>query len=215
MGALPVDFSISLAPFYRCRSTGQAAIASRFRPFLPESWQRHGFAAHSARASAEDLSDRAVARALHQREWNSLAIGASYNDVKPPCMEFSHSESFLYSPAAEASMDDTKQSEEQQGNQPKKPLADQVTDLLATAAGALAETAVKSVAKRVRKTAAKKTPKPVKKAVRAIGKAAKAPKKTAKKAAKKTVKKAVKKTKKTASKKASKKKAKKSKSRRR
>ena len=109
-------------------------------------------------------------------------------------------------------MDDTKQSEEQQGNQPKKPLADQVTDLLAIAAGALAETAVKSVAKRVRKTAARKTPKPVKTAVRAIGKAAKAPKKTAKKAAKK----AAKKTKKTA-KKASKKKtkkAKKSKSRR-
>ena len=54
-------------------------------------------------------------------------------------------------------MDDTKQSEEQQSSEPKKPLADQVTDLLATAAGAFAETAVKSVAKRVRKTAARKS----------------------------------------------------------
>lgn len=44
----------------------------------------------------------------------------------------------------------------------KKSVADQMTDMLATAAGALAETAVKTVAKRVRKTVAKKTPAPVK-----------------------------------------------------
>ena len=73
-------------------------------------------------------------------------------------------------------MDDTKRNEEQQSTEPKKPLADQMTDLLATAAGALAETAVKSVAKRVRKTAAKRTPEPVKKAVKVVGNAAKAPK---------------------------------------
>ena len=44
----------------------------------------------------------------------------------------------------------------------KKSVADQMTDMLATAAGALAETAVKTVAKRVRKTVTKKTPAPVK-----------------------------------------------------
>ena len=43
-------------------------------------------------------------------------------------------------------MDDTKQKEEQ--NDPKKPVGEQITDFVALAAGALAETAVKSVAKR-------------------------------------------------------------------
>ena len=63
-------------------------------------------------------------------------------------------------------MDDTKQNEEQ--NDPKRPVGEQITDLVAAAAGALAETAVKSVAKRVRKADAKKAPEPVKKAVRSI-----------------------------------------------
>jgi hypothetical protein len=62
-------------------------------------------------------------------------------------------------------MDDTKQKDEQTG--PKKPVGEQVTDLVAAAAGALAETAVQSVAKRVRKAAAEKTP-----AVNSISKAA-------------------------------------------
>jgi hypothetical protein len=57
-------------------------------------------------------------------------------------------------------MDDTKKNEDQSDE--KKSVADQMTDMLATAAGALAETAVKTVAKRVRKTVAKKTPAPVK-----------------------------------------------------
>ena len=65
-------------------------------------------------------------------------------------------------------MGDTDPSEKQDSNEQKKPIADQVTDLVASAAGALAETAVKSVAKRVRKTAAKKTPVPLKKAAKAI-----------------------------------------------
>ena len=60
-------------------------------------------------------------------------------------------------------MDDTKQKEEQ--NDPKKPVGEQITDIVGLAAGALAETAVKSVAKRMRKAATKKTPEPVKKAV--------------------------------------------------
>ena len=63
----------------------------------------------------------------------------------------------------------------------KKPVGEQITDLVAVAAGALAETAVKSVAKRVRKAAAKKTPEPVKKAVKSISKVSKAPKRSAKK----------------------------------
>ena len=75
-------------------------------------------------------------------------------------------------------MDDTKQKEEQ--NDPKKPVGEQITDFVALAAGALAETAVKSVAKRMRKAAAKKTPEPVKKAVKSISKASKAPKRSAK-----------------------------------
>ena len=77
-------------------------------------------------------------------------------------------------------MDDTKQtgehSPETQSDQPKKPLGEQITELVATAAGVLAEGAVRSVAKRVRKTAAKKTPVPLKKAAQAATKAAKAKK---------------------------------------
>ena len=46
-------------------------------------------------------------------------------------------------------MDDTKQNEEQKD--PKRPVGEQITDLVAAAAGALAETAVKTVAKRMRK----------------------------------------------------------------
>ena len=49
-------------------------------------------------------------------------------------------------------MDDTKQNKEQSDR--KKPVGEQITDFVAAAAGALAETAVKSVAKRaVRKAA--------------------------------------------------------------
>ena len=113
-------------------------------------------------------------------------------------------------------MDDTKQSdEEQQKNEPKKPVGEQITDLVAAAAGALAENTVKSVAKRVRKAAVKKTGGPMKKAVRAVGKTAKAPKKPRKKVAKNAVTRA-KKPKKPSKKSAPKKKAgkKKSKSRR-
>ena len=57
-------------------------------------------------------------------------------------------ESFYSCAAMEGSVDDTKQIEEQaagaQPEQPKKPIAEQMTDLLATAAGALAEGAVRS-----------------------------------------------------------------------
>jgi hypothetical protein len=95
-------------------------------------------------------------------------------------------------------------------NDPKKPVGEQITDLVAVAAGALAETAVKSVGKRVRKAAAKKTPEPVKKAVKSISKVSKAPKRSAKK----VVKRAKKSTAKQASKKKAGKKAKKSRSRR-
>ena len=82
------------------------------------------------------------------------------------------------------SWDDTKQNEEQ--SDPKKPAGEQITDLVAAAAGARAEPAVKSVAKRVRKAAAKKTPDPVKKAVRSISKASKASERTTKRGAKKS-----------------------------
>src|ERR1700689_3609610 len=66
-----------------------------------------------------------------------------------------------------------------------KPLADQMTDVVADAAGELAKTAVKAVAKRAKKAVVSRTPTPVKKAAKAIAKAAKTPKKIAKKAKKK------------------------------
>lgn len=111
-------------------------------------------------------------------------------------------------------MDNTKQgnnvgNQNQQPEEPKKPIADQMTDLLATAAGALTEGAVRTLAKRVRKTAAK-TPAPLKKAAQAVTKAAKTPKtaKKAKKAAKPGArKKAAKKARKSAPKKGAKMKA--------
>jgi hypothetical protein len=92
-----------------------------------------------------------------------------------------------------------------------KPLVDQMTDVVADAAGELAKTAVKAVAKRAKKAVVSHTPKPVKRAAKAVAKAAKAPKKTAKKAVKKTAKKAKKAAKKSSAKKTSKKKSKKSK----
>jgi hypothetical protein len=48
----------------------------------------------------------------------------------------------------------------------KKPIIDQMTDLAAQAAGALAETAVKTVAKKAKKAVAKRIPTSVKKARR-------------------------------------------------
>jgi hypothetical protein len=102
--------------------------------------------------------------------------------VPPPCGPLLGQDRSAQS-VSEGLMDDTKQKEEQNG--PKKPVGEQVTDLVAAAAGALAETAVQSVAKRVRKAAAAKTPKPVKKAVSSISKAA--PKRTAERRAKKIV----------------------------
>jgi len=59
----------------------------------------------------------------------------------------------------------------------KKPILDEITDLAATAAGVLAESAVKAGAKKARKAVAKRLPRPVKKAANTIAKAAKAPKK--------------------------------------
>jgi hypothetical protein len=81
-----------------------------------------------------------------------------------------------------------------------KPLVDQMTDVVADAAGELAKTAVKAVAKRAKKAVVRNTPAPVKRATKAVAKAAKAPKKTAKKAVKKAKKAAAKKSKKTAKK---------------
>ena len=78
-----------------------------------------------------------------------------------------------------------------------KPLVNQMTDVVADAAGELAKTAVKAVAKRAKTAVVSHTPKPVKRAARAVAKAAKTPKKTAKKTAKKVVKKAKKTAKKT------------------
>ena len=54
-------------------------------------------------------------------------------------------------------MDTEKQSTNRQDNAPseeKKPVIDQMTDLAAEAAGALAETAVKTVAKKAKKAVA-------------------------------------------------------------
>src|ERR1700689_3337503 len=70
----------------------------------------------------------------------------------------------------------------------EKPMVDQMTDVVAGAAGELAKTAGKAVAKRAKKAVVRHTPRPVKKAAKAVSKAAKAPKK--KKAAKKVAKKA-------------------------
>ena len=91
----------------------------------------------------------------------------------------------------------------------EKPIVDQMTDVVADAAGELAKTAVKAVAKRAKKAVAVHTPRPVKKAAKAVAKAAKAPKKTSKKTVKKAKKAVAKKAKKAVSKKS--KKAKKSK----
>src|SRR5476649_1329117 len=55
-----------------------------------------------------------------------------------------------------------------------KPLVDQMTDVVADAAGELAKTAVKAVDKRAKKAVISHTPKPVKKAAKAVAKAAKA-----------------------------------------
>jgi hypothetical protein len=55
-------------------------------------------------------------------------------------------------------MDDTNSDDES-----KKPITEQLAELVGAAAGALAESAVKSVAKRVTKAAGDKTPRPVKK----------------------------------------------------
>ena len=53
----------------------------------------------------------------------------------------------------------------------KKPIIDQMTDLAAQSAGALAETAVKVVVKKAKKAAAKRLPRSVKKAANTIAKA--------------------------------------------
>jgi uncharacterized protein YjgD (DUF1641 family) len=97
-------------------------------------------------------------------------------------------------PAKEEAMDDVKDEKD-------KPMLDQMTDVVAAAAGELARTAVQAVAKRAKKTVVSNTPAPVKRAAKAVAKAAKAPKKTAKKAAKKAAKKTVKKAKKGSAKK--------------
>ena len=94
-----------------------------------------------------------------------------------------------------------------------KPLVDQMTDVVADAAGELAKTAVKAVAKRAKKAVVRNTPAPIKRAAKAVAKATKAPKTTAKKVVKKTVKKAKKTAKKAFAKKAKKTAPKKSKSR--
>src|ERR1700710_1011139 len=70
-----------------------------------------------------------------------------------------------------------------------KPLVDQMTDVVADAAGELAKTAVKAVANRAKKAVVRNTPAPVKRAAKVVAKAAKAAK-APKKTAKKTVKKA-------------------------
>jgi hypothetical protein len=88
----------------------------------------------------------------------------------------------------------------------EKPVVDQMTDVVADAAGELAKTAVKAVAKRAKKAVVRHTPKPVKKAAKTVSKAAKATKK------KTTAKKFAKKSKKTAKKSPAKKTAKKQKS---
>jgi hypothetical protein len=91
----------------------------------------------------------------------------------------------------------------------EKPLVDQMTDVVADAAGELAKTAVKAVAERAKKAVVRNTPTPVKKAAKTVAKAAKAPKKTVKKAVKKAKKSGTKPTKKAAPKKTAKTSAKK------
>src|ERR1700722_10850772 len=52
----------------------------------------------------------------------------------------------------------------------EKPIVDQMTDVVADAAGELAKTAVKTIANRAKKAVAKHTPRPVKKAAKAVAK---------------------------------------------
>jgi hypothetical protein len=81
--------------------------------------------------------------------------------------------------------------EKTESEQERKPIAEQVTDLAASAAGLLVETTIKSVATRVRKSAAKKTPALEKKAATT---GAATPRKAAKKSGKPSAKKSAKKT---------------------
>jgi hypothetical protein len=81
--------------------------------------------------------------------------------------------------------------EKTETEQERKPIAEQMTDLAASAAGLLVETTIKSIAERVRKSAAKKTPALEKKAATT---AAATPKKAAKKSGKPSAQKSAKKT---------------------
>ena len=63
----------------------------------------------------------------------------------------------------EPAMDDVKDEKD-------KPLVDQMTDVVADAAGELAKTAVKAVARRAKKAVVKKTPTSVKKAAKMVAK---------------------------------------------
>ena len=90
----------------------------------------------------------------------------------------------------------------------KKPVIEQMTDLAAAAAGALAESAVKAVARKAVKAVAKRAP--AKNVATRVAKAARPPKKTTKKAVKKVTKKAKKSAKKAMPKRATKKVKKKS-----
>jgi hypothetical protein len=58
-------------------------------------------------------------------------------------------------------------------SQPKKPIVDQMTDLAAVAAGALAATAVRSAAKRAKKAVAKRVPASIKKGATSLTQPAK------------------------------------------
>jgi hypothetical protein len=120
-----------------------------------------------------------------------------------------------YSSDLEDTMDTEKTNQEKNGA--NKSVVDEMTDLVAGAAGAFAETAVKAVAKKTERAIAKRIPVPVKKAAKTVAKAAKAPKKSAKETAKKAPKKTAKKSapKKSAKKAGPKKAAKKSKKARR
>ena len=90
----------------------------------------------------------------------------------------------------------------------KKPVIEQMTDLAAAAAGALAESAVKAVARKAVKAVAKRAP--AKNVATRVAKAARPPKKTTKKAVKKVTKKAKKSAKKAMPRRATKKVKKKS-----
>ena len=168
--------------------------------------------------SVEDQKDRCGASALGTLTFNTfpgagqrILWKAGHRSIhrlhRPSEAEASYGDT----DSAESAMDTEKTDQTKGGDgqtEAKKPVIEQMTDLAAAAAGALAESAVKAVARKTVKAVAKRAP--AKNVVTRVAKAARTPKKTTKKAVKKVTKKAKKSAKKAMPKRATKKVKKKS-----